>query len=80
MQLLDRSIIVFIMNGMLEGVEMNKLGLEKRAQILGLLVEGNSIRSITRLVGCSINTVKPNLFRVSEQRHAQPALQAHPVR
>ena len=36
---------------------MNQLSLEKRAQILGLLVEGNSMRGITRLVGCSINTV-----------------------
>lgn len=36
---------------------MNKLSLQKRAQIIGLLVEGNSMRSVTRLVGCSINTV-----------------------
>lgn len=36
---------------------MNKLSLQKRAQIIGLLVEGNSMRAITRLTGCSINTV-----------------------
>ncbi len=36
---------------------MNRLPLEKRAQIIGLLVEGNSMRAVTRLVGCSINTV-----------------------
>lgn len=36
---------------------MNKLSLQKRAQILGLLVEGTSMRAVTRLVGCSINTV-----------------------
>lgn len=36
---------------------MNKLSLQKRAQILALLVEGNSMRAVTRLVGCSINTV-----------------------
>ena len=36
---------------------MNVLPIEKRAQILGLLVEGNSMRAVTRLVGCSINTV-----------------------
>lgn len=36
---------------------MNKLSLQKRAQILALLVEGTSMRAITRLVGCSINTV-----------------------
>lgn len=36
---------------------MNKLSLQKRAQIIGLLVEGNSMCAVTRLVGCSINTV-----------------------
>lgn len=36
---------------------MNKLSLQKRAQILGLLVEGTSMRAVTRLVGRSINTV-----------------------
>jgi len=43
---------------------MNKLSLEKRAKILGLLVEGNSMRAITRLVGCSINTVTKLLIDV----------------
>ena len=43
---------------------MNKLPIEKRAQILGLLVEGNSMRAITRLVGCSINTVTKLLVDV----------------
>jgi IS1 family transposase len=36
---------------------MNKLPLAKRAQILTLLCEGVSMRSIERIVGCSINTV-----------------------
>jgi IS1 family transposase len=36
---------------------MNKLPLVKRAQILTLLCEGSSMRSIERIVGCSINTV-----------------------
>lgn len=45
---------------------MNKLGLEKRAQILALLVEGNSMRVITRLVGCSINTVTALLIDVGQ--------------
>lgn len=45
---------------------MNKLSLEKRAQILALLVEGNSMRSITRLVGCSINTVTALLIDVGQ--------------
>jgi IS1 family transposase len=36
---------------------MNKLPLVKRAQILTLLCEGSSMRSIERIVGCSINTI-----------------------
>ena len=36
---------------------MNKLPTEKRAQIIGMMVEGVSIRSITRLTGVSKNTV-----------------------
>ena len=36
---------------------MNRLPLEKRAQILGLLVEGNSLRATSRLADVSINTV-----------------------
>jgi len=37
--------------------DMNKLTTEKRAQILGMMVEGVSMQSITRLVGVSKNTV-----------------------
>ena len=36
---------------------MNQLTTAKRVQILSALVEGNSLRSTTRMVGCSINTV-----------------------
>lgn len=36
---------------------MNVLPIEKRAQILQLLVEGMSMRAVTRITGCSINTV-----------------------
>ena len=36
---------------------MNKMPLEKRAKVLELLCEGMSMRSIERIVGCSINTV-----------------------
>ena len=36
---------------------MNRMSLEDRAKILGMLVEGNSLRAITRMTGCSINTV-----------------------
>lgn len=36
---------------------MNKLSLQKRAQILGILVEGNSLRAASRLADVSITTV-----------------------
>jgi IS1 family transposase len=36
---------------------MNRLSLEDRARILGMFVEGNSMRAITRMTGNSINTV-----------------------
>jgi IS1 family transposase len=41
----------------LESVNMNKLSTAKRAQIIGLLVEGTSLRATSRLADCSINTV-----------------------
>src|SRR5260370_2320617 len=36
---------------------MNKLSRERRAQILGMMVEGNSIRAIVRMAGVGKNTV-----------------------
>src|SRR5258708_7314639 len=36
---------------------MNRLPIERRTQILGLLVEGNSLRATSRLADVSINTV-----------------------
>src|SRR3546814_13557425 len=36
---------------------MNKLPLQKRVQILSMLVEGSSMRSISRITGVYINTV-----------------------
>jgi IS1 family transposase len=38
-------------------VSMNRLSSEKRAQILGMMVEGNSIRAIVRMTGASKNTI-----------------------
>lgn len=38
-------------------VRMNRLSTEKRASILGMLVEGSSLRAASRLAGVSINTV-----------------------
>ena len=45
---------------------MNRLSIERRAQILGMLVEGNSLRATTRMAGCSINTVSKLLLDVGE--------------
>src|SRR6202044_209138 len=45
---------------------MNRLSTEKRAQILGMLVEGNSLRATSRMAGCSINTVSKLLLDVGE--------------
>lgn len=43
---------------------MNRLPIEKRAQIIGLLVEGMSMRAVSRFMGCSINTVTKLLEEV----------------
>jgi len=43
---------------------MNKLPIEKRVQILSLLVEGNSLRSCSRIADVSINTVTKLLVDV----------------
>ena len=45
---------------------MNKLSIEKRAQIINCLVEGNSLRSTSRMTGCSINTVTKLLVDVGK--------------
>lgn len=43
---------------------MNKLPIEKKIKIIQLLVEGNSLRSTSRIVDCSINTVTKLLVDV----------------
>lgn len=45
---------------------MNKKSTQQRAQILHLLVEGNSIRSTSRIAGVSINTVVKLLIEAGE--------------
>ncbi|VAW03670.1 hypothetical protein MNBD_ALPHA04-2167 [hydrothermal vent metagenome] len=45
---------------------MSKLPLEKRVQILSMLVEGSSMRSTSRVVGVSINTVSKLLIEAGE--------------
>ncbi|MDD5299438.1 MAG: IS1 family transposase [Gallionella sp.] len=43
---------------------MNVLSIEKRTQIINLLVEGNSMRATSRIADCSINTVTKLLIDV----------------
>lgn len=45
---------------------MNRLSVERRAQILSMLTEGNSLRATSRMAGCSINTVSKLLTDVGE--------------
>jgi len=45
---------------------MNKLPLHKRVQILSMLVEGSSMRSISRVVDVSINTVSKLLVQAGQ--------------
>jgi len=45
---------------------MNKLPISKRVMIINLLVEGMSMRAISRTVGVSINTVKKLLIEAGE--------------
>ncbi len=48
----------------LKAITMNRLPIEKRTQIIGLLCEGNSLRTASRLSGCSINTVTKLLVNI----------------
>jgi transposase-like protein len=45
---------------------MNKLNNEKRTQIVKLLVEGNSLRSCSRIADVSINTVTKLLVDIGK--------------
>jgi IS1 family transposase len=47
-------------------VSMNRLSTEKRAQIIGCLVEGNSIRATTRITGAAKNTITKLLVDLGE--------------
>lgn len=59
-KMLDRSSIIHYLHS------MNKLPIEKRVQIITLLVEGNSIRSCTRIADVSKNTVAKLLIAVGK--------------
>lgn len=56
---------------------MNRLSRQDRAKILHLLCEGQSIRAVTRLTGCSKNTVAKLLV---EAGHARAAYQDKTLR
>ena len=65
---------------------MNKLNTAKRTAILSALVEGNSLRSTTRMTGVSINTVTKLLVDAGEacskyqdETMREPRLPANPV-
>src|SRR5271169_1215854 len=45
---------------------MNRLAIERRVAILGMLVEGNSLRATSRLADVSINTVAKLLVELGE--------------
>src|SRR5829696_4875889 len=47
-------------------VNMNRLTTEKRAQIIGCLVEGNSIRATVRMTGAAKNTITKLLVDLGE--------------
>jgi IS1 family transposase len=47
-------------------VSMNRLSTEKRAQIIGSLVEGNSIRATVRMTGAAKNTISKLLVDLGE--------------
>lgn len=59
---------------------MNRLSIEKRAQILHLLVEGNSLRSTSRIADVSINTVSNLLITVGKaclKFHSETVVKLH---
>jgi IS1 family transposase len=45
---------------------MNRLSTERRAQILSMLVEGNSMRATARMAGCAFNTVSKLLLDLGD--------------
>jgi IS1 family transposase len=47
-------------------VSMNRLSTEKRAQVIGALVEGNSIRATVRMTGVAKNTITKLLVDLGE--------------
>ena len=63
-------------------VSMNRLSTEKRAQIIGCLVEGNSIRATVRMTGAAKNTIVKLLADLGEAcaEYQDGALQSLPCK
>ena len=63
-------------------VSMNRLSTEKRAQITGCLVEGNSIRATVRMTGAAKNTITKLLADLGEAcaEYQDGALQSLPCK
>lgn len=67
---------------------MNRLSKDQRTQIIGSLVEGNSLRATARMCNVAFNTVlkllpeigRSSMCRLSGQDATQSHLQANPVR
>ena len=62
---------------------MNKLPTEKRAQIIKILVEGNSLRSASHISDVSINTVTKLLIdtgKACQQFHNDTVIKLHSER
>jgi IS1 family transposase len=47
-------------------ISMNRLSTEKRAQVLSMLVEGNSVRATSRMSGVAVNTVQKLIIDIGE--------------
>lgn len=62
---------------------MNKLNLEKQAQIIKVLCEGNSIRSTARITDTAINTVvkllRADTFLLPQDSDFSPIFIATPI-
>jgi hypothetical protein len=55
----------------MEQARIDKVFNERRAQTLGLMIEGNSIRAIVRMTGASKNTIVKQLGDAGEAVHLE---------
>ena len=50
---------------------VNRLNQQKRAQVIGALVEGNSLRSVVRMTSIAMNTILKALGRIWTDRDVE---------